>query len=179
MLRETAVLLSCLTVPPSILGAILFHAGKLDSVVRAVAEAIHGLNTGSYGVIDFYILWALPYLVVQGFRGHLWARRSRVGRQTTYSLYAVGLLTISGKALAGAFDLLYLMWALDDLPGELLQFFELETRNLSVAVAVVLLAALCLKIAWGRPGGTKRQPDRSSVREDTPRANDGLEAGTH
>lgn len=116
-----------------------------------------------------------PYLVLQAIRGFLWSQRSLVGRRWANLYFSVLAAFWAGRSLWGAWDLFYFMYALGDIPAELIQFFRLEATGLLTFVACAVIAIYCFGIFLD----PKRKPlgprDQAKVEDGNARAAGGPE----
>jgi hypothetical protein len=87
-----------------------------------------------------------PYLVLQAIRGFLWSQRSLVGRRWANLYFSVLAASWAGRSLWRAWDLFYFMYALGDIPAELIQFLRLEATGLLTFVACAVIAIYCFGI---------------------------------
>ncbi|MBM3301380.1 MAG: hypothetical protein FJY85_15685 [Deltaproteobacteria bacterium] len=149
VLREIGILLLGLASFPAILILVLVYSDRLQTEVGMLyisRELVTG--EGALG-LWFFSLWfklLAPYLVIQAVRAYRWAHRSEAGKKWA-NLYFCSLLVMIGtRSLYVAWDLLYFMYALGDLPEELLQFLQLEGVNLGIGSLSLALAVRCFRI---------------------------------
>jgi hypothetical protein len=100
----------------------------------------------SGGIHALWVFVLFPYIIIQTIRAFLWSERSLVGRKWA-SLYFVVVLTgLASWGFFRAWDQFYYMWVLGDMPGEIVQFLELQYVGVLVFVICALLAARCARI---------------------------------
>jgi len=105
--------------------------------------------------LTLWIRLVSPYLAVQAIRAFLWSQRSLEGKKWGNLYLSMLMAAVGGWSLAQAWDLFYFMYALGDIPGELVQFFKLETSNLVVALSSLALAIHCFRIFLSPSGRTR------------------------
>lgn len=154
--REIVVLLVSLATFPVLAVALLVYTGSVESV-GALFSGMSDLRRMGPGGIPV-ALWSrliAPYVIVQAIRAFRWSQRSREGRRWA-NLYFCAVLTVLGIWTSlQAWDLLYFMYAMGDLPQEILQFLELEAVNLAVAAASFALGAHCFAVFLDPGRGTR------------------------
>jgi hypothetical protein len=141
VIREIVIFALCLAIFPVVVLLLVYFSGSWNMGVAFFTRELFSGGRGPGGTS--LMLWAkllTPYLAVQGVRAYVWSGRSLVGRKWA-NLYFAGLLSLLGAwSLWQCWDLFYFMYALDDIPAELLQFFQLEGVNLVIGAASVFLA---------------------------------------
>jgi len=129
------VLFLCLTVFPPVLVLLLIYTGTLPA---GLLYFVFDMCLGSQGITGIMLaLWLrfVPlYLLVQAIRAYLWGQRSLSGRRWGYLYFCVVSTLVGAWSLWQAWDLFYFMYELGDIPAELLQFAQLESFNLLMAV---------------------------------------------
>ncbi|MEW6140117.1 MAG: hypothetical protein AB1733_17980 [Thermodesulfobacteriota bacterium] len=145
--REFVVFLVCLAVFPTVVGLLLLYSDSYEvgmSYLRRQLASSEWSPEG--GALSLWFKLLVPYAVVQAVRAFSWAQRSVRGRRWA-NLYFTLLLAILGfRSSYLAWDLFYFMYAMGDMPSELLQFIEMEGLNVAVAFVSFLLAGYCLRI---------------------------------
>ncbi len=96
--------------------------------------------------ITFWFKVISPYLIVQTIRALLWSKKSLTGRRWANLYFALLLIGLGGWSLKQAWDLFFLMYILGDVPGELMQFFELEGYHLLIFLVTVFLGIHCFRV---------------------------------
>ena len=147
ILREIPVLVLSLAVFPTTVMLLLAYN---DSLNVGLAFFQHEMIAGGIGPggtsLTLWVKLFSPYLVLQAIRGFLWSQRSLVGRRWANLYFSVLAASWAGRSLWGAWDLFYFMYALGDMPAELIQFFRLEATDLLIFVACTLVAIYCFGI---------------------------------
>ncbi|MEI8183382.1 MAG: hypothetical protein WCG29_11840 [Desulfomonile sp.] len=161
ILREVVLLVVCLSVVPVAVIILLSQGNSLHAAANFLTRHIlsGGTMLGETSV-GLWLKFFSPYLFVQSIRAYLWSQRSLSGRRWSNLYFFLLLAVTGGWSARNAWDLFYLMFALGDIPAELMQFFELEGTDILIAVASVLLAINCLRIfinpARNRYAGSKK-----------------------
>ena len=148
ILREILILVLSLAVFP-VAVVILLLAYK-DPLGMGSAFLAHEMIAGGIGPggtsLALWVKWFSPYMALQAIRGFLWSQRSLVGRRWANLYFSVLAASWAGRSLWGAWDLFYFMYALGDMPAELIQFFRLEATDLLTFLACALIAIYCFGI---------------------------------
>jgi hypothetical protein len=147
IIREIVLLLVCLAIFPAVLVLALISAGALGPGMQYLARELASGQSGTSGISP--VLWfkfIAPYLVVQAIRAYLWGQRSLSGRRWAH-LYFFAVSVVAGAwSVWQAWDLFYFMYALGDMPAELLQFVHLESANLMIAALSIAIAVYCFLV---------------------------------
>ena len=142
---ELFVLLGCVSVYPLTVAALVLQNQMLSPLFALLTRGMFVGGEGPWGTSVW--LWArvfAPYVLVQSVRLALWLTdRSFESRWFLLAGFAM-FSVIGGALLWKALDLLLLMRALGDLPGELGQFFTLEGRDLFLGTASTGVACTML-----------------------------------
>ncbi len=144
VLREILIFLMCAAILPAVVFVLLLQTESAERVIQLLIRVVAG--PGLSPLFDpFAILMKImaPYAVVQAIRAHFWSQRSLTGRRWANLYFVVILLVGAGWAFVDAWDLLYLIYAVGDLPEGLPAFIELEFTNVSVFVVCIALAVYC------------------------------------
>jgi len=145
--REVLVLGLCLALFPLAIIVFLVHG---DSASAGVAAVLRGVFSRAWSAgspsLGLAFQFIAPYLLVQCVRGVLWAQRSLTGRRWAHLYFAVLLTAAAVWSFSEAWDLFYFMYALGDMPGELIQFFELQGRNVLIVGGSVVLGIHSFRI---------------------------------
>jgi hypothetical protein len=148
ILREILILALSLAVFP-VAVVILLLAYK-DPLGMGSAFLAHEMIAGGIGPggtsLTLWVKLFSPYMALQAIRGFLWSQRSLVGRRWANLYFSVLAASWAGRSLWEAWDLFYFMYALGDMPAELIQFFRLEATGLLTFVACALIAIYCFSI---------------------------------
>lgn len=148
ILREIIILILSLAVLPVVVILYLVHTNSLNfGLVLLSREMISGGSGPLGGSLSLWARFLSPYLFVQTVRAFFWARRSEKGTRWANLYFALLLSCAAGWSFCEAWDLLYMMYALGDFPGELGQFLELEVNNLIIFVGAIFLAIRCIRTA--------------------------------
>ncbi len=141
LFREILILISCLALFPIATLVVLGFSGSLQEGLRAL---IGGMVVRAGGMDELYVPIIIrlfsPYLIVQAVRGYFWSQRSLIGRRWANLYFTVLLAAIGAKCAWEAWDLFYFMYALRDMPQEILQFLEMRGLSVAVLIACVILA---------------------------------------
>jgi len=145
--REALILLGCLTIFPAVVILVLIHSGSLSTGMTYFAREIFAGDAGPGGIsLSLWFKFLSPYLVVQSLRAYWWAQGSLTGRRWANLFFFLLLSIIGGWSFLQALDLFYFMYALGDMPAELIQFLELEASNLMIALGSLFLAIHCFRV---------------------------------
>jgi len=145
--REILVLLLGLALFPSAVILLLVLTDQIRDVQAYLARGLLSADfVTSVHETPIWIKWVSPYLAVQALRGYLWSQRSLAGRRWANLYFSFLLAFVGVWAFGRAWDLFYFMYAMGDLPEELLQFFLLEGYNLVITIASLFLMLHCLRI---------------------------------
>lgn len=145
---EIAVLVACLAVFPVLVLALLAYTDSLRAGLAFLGREAFTGGWGPYSTsLSLWIKFFSPYFIVQAARAYSWAQRSLTGRRWANIYFAILSLLIGAKSLWRAWDMFYFMYALGDIPGELVQFVQLEAVNLAVGLAGIVLFVRCLSVA--------------------------------
>ena len=141
VIGEIVIFVLCLAIFPVFVLALVYFSGSWNMGVAFFSRELFSGGRGPGGTS--LMLWGkllAPYLAVQGVRAYAWSLRSITGRKWA-NLYFSAILSLFGTwSLWKCWDLFYFMYALDDIQGELMQFFRLEGANLLIGLACVILA---------------------------------------
>jgi len=147
ILREILVLILCLAVFPVAVILLLVHNDSLNVGLHIFARDMLSGGIGPGGTsITLWVKLLSPYVVLQAIRAFLWSHRSLVGRQWANLYFSLLAGFMAAWSLWGAWDMFYFMYALGDMPAEVIQFFRLEAANLLTSVGCVFLAVYCFNI---------------------------------
>jgi hypothetical protein len=141
VIREIVILALCLAIFPGLVLALVYFRGSWNVGVAFLTREVFSGGQGPGGTS--LILWAklfVPYLAVQCVRAYAWSRRSLTGRKWGNLYFSFLLALLAAWSVWKCWDLFYFMYALDDIPGELMQFFRLEGTNLGIGAASLILA---------------------------------------
>jgi hypothetical protein len=159
--REILILVVSLAVFPA---AVILLLAYKDPLGMGSAFLAHEMIAGGIGPggtsLTLWVKLFSPYLVLQAIRGFLWSQRSLVGRRWANLYFSILAAFWAGRSLWGAWDLFYFMYALGDIPAELIQFFRLEATDLLTFVACALIAIYCFGIFFDpkrKPRGPRDQ----------------------
>jgi len=159
--REILILAGCLALFPAAGVALLYWGGSLSAGVTFLAREAFAGGLGPGGLP--WTLWAKfvsPYLIVQAIRAYYWSQRSLIGRKWANLYFSALLISLAAWSLWKSWDLLEFMYAMGDIPAELLQFVQLEAEDLLVGTVAMVLAARCFLTfldSTGRGAGESRR----------------------
>ncbi|HMK35193.1 MAG TPA: hypothetical protein VK463_09020 [Desulfomonilaceae bacterium] len=172
LVRELLILFACLAVFPLIFFLLLVYTDvRLIDVLISRDLLTGGMGPGGTS----FMLWVnflLPYLVVQAIRSFRWAQRSLAGRKWGNLYFSVLTVGLAAWSFYQAWDLLYFMYEMGDIPAELPQFFELEYHNLIVSILSIVLFVYFIRIFFhperNAAGHLKASPGQThtNVRSD-------------
>ena len=164
--REIIVLAGSLAIfPAAVIVLLVLSDSSNVSRLLSSRDLLYGLTVSGGAIPHLWFRFIAPYLVVQAIRGYLWSQRSVTGRKWANLYFFILLAFIGGWSLWNSWDLFYFMYALGDIPGELLQFVELEANNLIIAAASLFLAVHCARIFIdpSRKSPRERRNERTSA----------------
>ncbi|MBI4962414.1 MAG: hypothetical protein HY913_03990 [Desulfomonile tiedjei] len=147
ILVEILILIGSLAIfPAAVVGLLVLSDSSNLSRILFSREILHGLTVSGGAIPHLWFRFVAPYLVVQAIRAYFWSQRSLTGRKWGNLYFSILLFLLGGWSLWNSWDLFYFMYALGDIPAELLQFVELEANNLMVAIASLALTVYCFWI---------------------------------
>ncbi len=143
--KELVILVGCLMLWPIALGVVTAKAdGYLPNISYVITQILAALVAPGVNWFTIVALIMAPYVAIQTIRVFRWSRRSAVGRKWA-ALYFFVLFTICGSWFGWrAWDLFYFMYALGDMPDEIVQFFQIEGSSLLWFMVCVVLALVSL-----------------------------------
>jgi hypothetical protein len=92
------------------------------------------------------VKWVTPYLVLQAIRSFRWAQRSLTGRKWGNLYFSVLSASIAAWSFWGAWVFFYFMYRLGGIPRDLMQFFEVEYKDILLFVVFTILSVYCFAI---------------------------------
>lgn len=98
------------------------------------------------GIHSIWLFLLFPYIIIQAIRAFLWSEQSLTGRKWASLYFFVVLTGLASWGFLRAWDQFYFMWVLGDIPGQLMQFFELQYDSVFVFVFCALLAVRCARV---------------------------------
>lgn len=130
---------------PIALGVITAKAdGYLPNISYVITQILAALVAPGVNWFTIVALIMAPYVAIQTIRVFRCSRRSETGKKWA-GLYFFILFSICGAWFGWrAWDLFYFMYALGDMPGEIVQFFEIEGASLLWFLVCVILAVVSL-----------------------------------
>ncbi|MFC1835381.1 hypothetical protein ACFL2Q_11705 [Thermodesulfobacteriota bacterium] len=172
-IKEILILAGCLCILPVFAIFVLYQYGALDldllyrydslqlGLLYPIRRILLGGVMNTLDLLAVFFWWVSPYLITQAVRAYVWSKKSLSGRKWAnfyfFTILAVGAVFFFAKAL----DLLYFMYALGDMPEELVQFFELEGVNVLLFILTAFLAVSCFR-TWVNPERRLGPPQSSS-----------------
>ena len=147
VVREIVLLLLCLAVFPAVLVLVLIYTGALAAGMQYFAREMSSGSEGMAGIsLSLWFKFVAPYLLVQAIRAYLWGQRSLPGRRWAHLYFLVVSALLGAWSVWQAWDLFYFMYALGDMPAELLQFVRLESTNLLTAALSFAVTIYCIRV---------------------------------
>ena len=147
ILREVLILLACLALFPAVVVLLLVYSDSLPTGLMYLRKQLAAGGWGPGGTpLVLWLKMLVPYAVIQTIRAYSWSQRTLTGRRWANLYFALLLGLMGARSAYLAWDLFYFMYALGDMPKELLQFLDMEGFNVSVAVLSFLLAAYCFRV---------------------------------
>ncbi len=158
IVREILIFVGCLVLLPIAVLMVFSYTHSLEEGVRFLERGMFNFPlAGRSGIIVFVLLkLAVPYFVVQAARAHFWAQTGIVARKWANLYFSLLLFAIGGWSFWKAWDLLYFMYALGDLPEEIPQFLELQGTSVVVFLIAFILAFHCFRIFLNPEGNRVR-----------------------
>ncbi len=147
ILREVIIFYLCLAIFPVAVILFVIHSNSLNAGMAVLSRGVLFWGASATGS-SLAVLMRLiaPYLIVQAVRAFRWSQQSLAGKKWGNLYFSVLLAAIAGWAFWTAWDLFYFMYALGDIPAELLQFFQLEWSDILIFTTSSLLAIRCFAI---------------------------------
>lgn len=144
--REIVIFLVCITFFPLLTLFVLGQHHSYPALLgMALREVFLGLGYSEHGVVTLLLRLLTPYALLQAVRAYGWSQASLVGRRWAHAYYATILFIMGTWFVWTAWDLFRFMHALGDIPGELVQFVELEGPSLIVGIGSYILCLYCLR----------------------------------
>jgi hypothetical protein len=137
--RELLILIVSIGTLPAV--AIIYLMGTDPSNLELLFVTRQLMSGGS----DIVFKAISPYLIVQTIRALLWSKKSLSGTKWANLYFALLLTGLGTWSLKQAWDLFFLMYALGDVPGELMQFFKLEGHHLLIFLVALFLGIHCFR----------------------------------
>jgi hypothetical protein len=158
--RELLIFVGALSIFPVVVVFVLFYS---DSWTLGRAFLSRELLSGGIGpggtTVTLWLRLVSPYLVIQSIRAYLWSQRSLKGKKWGNLYFALLMTGLGGWSLSQAWDLWYFMYALGDMPAELVQFVQLEASNLILGSGSLVLAVYCFRIFLDPTRQPQRRPN--------------------
>lgn len=147
VIREIAIFSVCFLIFPGAV-LLLYLRGEIGQAqLMALARELVSADTaGPWPVVYLLARMLIPYLFVQAIRAHRWAKQNVTGLRYANLYYSIMLLVTALWFWGHSWDLFYFMYAMDDLPGEIPQFIELEALNLLVGFLGLYLSYRCFRV---------------------------------
>jgi hypothetical protein len=162
VLREVIILYLCLAIFPVAVILFVIYDDSLSAGMAMLSRGVLFWGASQAGLSTAVLIRLIaPYLIVQAVRGHRWSQRSLVGKKWVNLYFSLLLASIAGWAFWRAWDMFYFMYALEDIPGELLQFLELEWSSVLIFLTASLLCIRCFSI-FVDPVGKPPRPSPTS-----------------
>ncbi len=143
---ELLILLVCMSVFP-VTVLMVAHVDPNNQVFASLLRGVFSRGIGPWGTSPW--LWVellAPYLLVLVVRLGLWATQRSLDRSWVFLAGFVFFAAMGGALLWKSLDLLYFMYALDDLPAQLVQFVHMEGWDTLVGAGSMLMALYSLAI---------------------------------
>ena len=146
VVRELIVLIVAVGALPAIVVLYLIHTDSWSwGILFLTRQMLPGGGEIVGSTITLWFKLFSPYLILQSIRALLWSKRSLTGAKWANLYFALLLTGLGGWSLLQAWDLFFLMYVLGDVPGQLMQFFELEGHHLAIFLVAVFLAIHCFR----------------------------------
>jgi hypothetical protein len=147
ILREVIILYLCLAIFPVAVILFVIYNDSLSAGMAILSRGVLFWGAGQTGLsLAILVRLIAPYLIVQAIRAFRWSQRSLAGKKWANLYFSVLLVFLAGWAFWSAWDLFYFMYALGDIPAELLQFIRLEWSSVMICMTSSLLAFRCFAI---------------------------------
>lgn len=147
IVKEILILVGGLSIFPLVILVMLFYSDSWSLERAFLSRELMSGGSGPGGTsLTLWIRLITPYVVIQSVRMYLWAHRSLQGRKWGNLYFGAVTAAIGIWSFAQAWDLFYFMYALGDIPAELVQFAELEANNLLVGIGSFVIAGYCFYI---------------------------------
>ncbi|MBI5251182.1 MAG: hypothetical protein HY912_16965 [Desulfomonile tiedjei] len=159
LFRECIVLCISLALFPAAVILLLLHNDALSTGLAFLRRLLFAGGSLSETALDLWVKVISPYLVIQAIRAFIWSQKSIVGRKWANLYFAALLAAISAWFFSKAWDLLYFMYALGDIPDELKQFFQLEGDNILAGALSLALSIYCFSTFLNPRRGAKKKFD--------------------
>ncbi len=144
---ELLILLVCISVFPVTVLMAVHIDGTLSPLLAVLVRGMLAGGGGPWGTsLWLWVKFLAPYLVVQVIRYGVWATGRSIDRSWGFFVGSVFFTVMAGALLWKSMDLLYFMYALDDLPEQLTQFVNMEGWNLLVGTGSMIMALYSLSI---------------------------------
>jgi len=148
VVREILIFLVCITVFPLLTLSLLGQHHSYSALLgMALREVFLGLGYSEHGFVTQLMRLVTPYALLQAVRAYGWSQASLVGRRWAHAYYATILFIMGTWLVLTAWDLFRFMYALGDIPAELVQFVELEGLGLIIGIGSYILCLYCLRTA--------------------------------
>jgi hypothetical protein len=160
ILREVIILYLSLAIFPVAVILFVIHNDSLSAGMAILSRGILFWGAVQAGPSSAILVRLItPYFIVQAIRAFLWSQRSPAGKKWANLYFSALLVSVAGWSFWNAWDLFYFMYALGDIPAELLQFLRLEWGSVLICLASLLLAIRCLAI-FLNPAEKPREEER-------------------
>lgn len=147
VVREIVILVACLALVPLAIVLLLIYTDSLQlRTAYASWEVLSGGVVAGGSALTLWLALLTPYLVVQAVRSFLWTQRSITGRKWGNLYFSFLSAAVAAWSFLEAWEFFSFMYRLGGIPGELMQFVELESHNILIFVICVFISLHCFII---------------------------------
>jgi hypothetical protein len=145
--REIVVLILSLAVFPAIVLVLLSYSDSVETGMALLSRKLFSGGIGPWGTsLELWFRLITPYGIVQSIRAFRWSQRNEVGRRWANLYFSLVLGLLGTHAAWPPAELFSLMYAMGDVPAELVQLVEIEGINLLIALFSFSLALYCFTV---------------------------------
>ncbi|MEW6351414.1 MAG: hypothetical protein AB1646_20365 [Thermodesulfobacteriota bacterium] len=144
---ELLILLMCVSAFPVAILMAVHLDGTMSPVLAVLVRGMFSGGAGPWGTsLWLWLKLLAPYLAVQVVRLGLWATGRSLHRSWGFFAGFLFFAAMGGVLVWKSMDLLYFMYALDDIPAQFAQFVHMEGWDLLVGTGSMLMAFYSLSI---------------------------------
>ncbi len=147
IVREIAIFVLSVSIFPGVL-LILFLRGEIGQAqLMVLARELVSVDImAPWPLVSFLGKIIVPYLIIQAVRAYNWSKKGVLGLRYANLYYAVLSFLAMIWFWGQSFDLLYFMYAMDDLPAEIPQFVNIESSNLLMGSIFLFFTIRCFRV---------------------------------